>query len=213
MADPQDWRTRAIGALGAVLAVALVVGGVVGAIAYGAARVTGLTGGDQSAQATQAADPASGAKARTTATPHPTPSRRTAHQGSRRASTTKQSEHATPSHSHSSKRREHPRKHDKHKKQAHKKARSGPLTLNASPHHVGPMGRIDLTGRYPRHDGATLVVQRFKGGHWARFPVTARVRGGDFRTWVQTGHHGPNRFRVVDQGTGAASDPVTVRVG
>ncbi len=74
------------------------------------------------------------------------------------------------------------------------------------------MGRIDLSGRYPRN-GATLVVQRRDGGHWTRFPVTATVRRGRFHTWVQSGYRGPNRFRVLDPATGRASAPVTITVG
>jgi hypothetical protein len=75
------------------------------------------------------------------------------------------------------------------------------------------MGRIDLHGRYPGHGGTRLVVQRRRGGRWTRFPVSVTVRGGGFRTWVASGHRGPNRFRVLDPRSGRASAPVTVRVG
>ncbi|HLN79013.1 MAG TPA: hypothetical protein VK204_18355 [Nocardioidaceae bacterium] len=74
------------------------------------------------------------------------------------------------------------------------------------------MGRIHLMGRYPGHGGARLVVQRFEGGHWARFPVSVTVRGGRYRTWVASGHRGVNRFRVVDAAARRASAPVSVRV-
>lgn len=74
------------------------------------------------------------------------------------------------------------------------------------------MGRVDLWGRYPRHPGTWLAVQRLEHGRWERFPVTAVVHGGRFRTWVESGRPGPNRFRVVDPRTGRASAPVTVTV-
>jgi hypothetical protein len=208
MADPQDWRTRAIGALGAVLAVALVVGGVVGAVAYGAAQVTGLTGGDP--VALDPGSPGSSSASSSTSSSSASPS-----QAPAPSRTAGSSAPATPSHSPSPTPTTTDAPEHAHRKTHHhrKHPASGSLTLSASPHHVGHMGRIDLSGHYRGHDGTTLVVQRLEGGHWTRFPVTAQVRGGDFHTWVASGHPGPNRFRVVDQGTGAASDAVTVVVG
>lgn len=212
MADPQDWHARAIGALGAVLAVALVVGGVVGAVAYGAAQVTGLTGGDPvaldpgapgSPAAASSASSASASSKRAASDSTATPTEPAPPAKPTERPTPSRSPSPTPDHEHRHPQAHHHRKH----------AASGSLTLSASPHHVGHMGRIDLSGHYRGHDGATLVVQRFEAGHWARFPVTAQVRGGGFHTWVASGHRGPNRFRVVDESTGAASGAVTVRVG
>ena len=189
MTDRQDWHDRIVGALGAVLAVAIVIGGVVGVVTYAAARITGLTGGDSAAQPSTASttsaapSPSAADTASATATPSPTTS-----------PTETQTHHETHHRSH-----HRPAEHD--------------LTLSASPQHVGPMGRIDLYGRYPGHDGATLAVERREGGHWSRFPVSATVRGGRFHTWVASGQSGSNAFRVVDEGSGRRSDPVTVSVG
>jgi hypothetical protein len=87
------------------------------------------------------------------------------------------------------------------------------ISLSASPLEVSSMQRIDLTGTYPGGEGATLQVQRFEGG-WSSFSgVTARVSGETFSTYVMTGRTGTNRFRVVDPSSGKASNPVRVRVG
>lgn len=87
------------------------------------------------------------------------------------------------------------------------------LTLSASPRHVASMGRINLDGRYPGHDGASLRVQRsFKGGAWSDFPVTVTVHGDHYATYVETGYTGANRFRVLDEATGKTSNAVLVIV-
>ena len=194
MEDPQDLRERVIGALGAVLAVALVIGAVAGVAAYGAVRASGLGGGDLAAASTSPSSaPSSSGPAGTaspSASPTPSPSA---------SPTPRPAHHSTPKPKKKS-RHHHPRRHVR-------------LTLAARERHVSPMGRIDLHGRYPRHGGTRLVVQRFQGGRWSRFPVSVTVRGGRFHTWVASGHRGPNRFRVVDPAGGRASAPVTVRVG
>lgn len=88
------------------------------------------------------------------------------------------------------------------------------ISLSASPTQVSAMGRIDLTGVYPEAEGVTVEVQRRVDGRWESFSgVTARVSGGTFSTWVQTGRSGPNRFRVYDPAADLASKPVTVVVG
>ena len=88
------------------------------------------------------------------------------------------------------------------------------ITLSASPMQVSAMGRIDLTGVYPGAEGVTVEVQRRVDGRWESFSgVSARVSGGTFSTWVQTGRTGPNRFRVYDASADLASEPVTVVVG
>ena len=89
------------------------------------------------------------------------------------------------------------------------------ITLQAGSDSVGSMGRIDLSGVYPGGDGAVLQVQRRSAGDksWERFPVEARVTGGSFSTYVQTGRTGAQEWRVKDPGTGQVSNVVTVTVG
>ena len=188
---PHDLRERIIGALGAVLAVALVIGLVAGAVAWGAVHATGLD--DQPAPAGDEAPsaPAEPPSSSSAASPSASPDEQQTREADPRA--------ARPE-TGSAKHRHHARKHQA-------------LTLTASSRHVSSMGRVDLGGRYPGHSGATLVVQRREGGHWSRFPVSVTVRGGSFHTWVASGQHGPNAFRVLDPATGRVSGSVTVVVG
>lgn len=88
----------------------------------------------------------------------------------------------------------------------------GEITLTVGQSAVGVMERIDLTGVYPGGEGAVLQVQKFSGG-WQDFPVTAVVSGGSFSTYVQTSFQGVNRFRVIDNDTGVASNEIKVTVG
>ncbi len=87
------------------------------------------------------------------------------------------------------------------------------ISLSAAQQSVSPMQQIDLTGSYPGGEGAILQVQRFENGSWSDFPVTMSVSGGTFATYVQTSQVGPNKFRVVDTDTRAASNGLTVTVG
>lgn len=90
---------------------------------------------------------------------------------------------------------------------------SNEISLSASQTAVTAMGQIDLTGTYPGGEGSILQVQRFTGGSWQDFPVTASVSDGTFATYVQTGQLGVNRFRVADSATGELSNEVRVTVG
>lgn len=192
MADPQDWRERVVGALGAVVMVALVIGVVIGAVAYGAIRFVGLDGGDDSAQTPASAPDSPAASGTHAAEPTASPSRASSSAGPPKAH--RQQGDTGPKH--------HGRRH---------RGRHG-LTLEASPLRVHRMGRVHLWGRYPGHGGARLVVQRREGGHWDRFPVAVSVRDGRFRTWIASGYPGRNRFRVLDPATGLASAPVSFTV-
>jgi len=87
------------------------------------------------------------------------------------------------------------------------------ITLSAGQTQVSPMGQIDLTGVYPGGEGAILQVQRFEGGAWGDFPVTASVSNETFSTYIQTGQTGVNRFRMLDTDSGDASNEVKVTVG
>lgn len=89
----------------------------------------------------------------------------------------------------------------------------GEITLSAGQTSVSPMEQIDLTGVYPGGEGAILQVQKFSGGAWQEFPVTAVVSNETFATYVQTSFQGVNRFRVIDNDTGVASNEVKVTVG
>ena len=83
------------------------------------------------------------------------------------------------------------------------------ISLSASPERASTYEVIYLTGTYHDSNGATLQVQRFEG-RWVDFPASATVRGDSFETYVESGQDGENRFRVIDQSTGRASEPVSV---
>ncbi len=88
------------------------------------------------------------------------------------------------------------------------------ITLSASPKTAGSYQQVNLTGRYPGNDGATLQVQRSVGsGPWADFPTDTRVSAGKFATYIKTGRVGANHFRMLDKATGKTSNVVTVTIG
>ena len=88
------------------------------------------------------------------------------------------------------------------------------ISLSAGQTAVGAMEQIDLTGVYPRGEGAILRVERFDAGKWDDFAqITVLVSDETFSTYVQTSQPGVNRFRVVDTDTGASSNVVRVRIG
>lgn len=86
------------------------------------------------------------------------------------------------------------------------------IKLTAGAAAVAPMQQIDLTGSYPDGEGSVVQVQRFEGGNWQDFPVTASVTGGSFSTYIQTSQAGENRFRVSDTDSGATSNEVVVTI-
>ena len=185
MDEPRDLRDKVVGALGVVLVVALVIGGAAGAVAYGAVRASGITADAAAAPLSVVAS----ASPSTFVSASPSPSPVATHS-------------ATPSPSPTHRAVTH-----------HKKHRRSRLTLKARRHHVRPMGRIDLSGSYRGHGGARLVVQRRSGGRWRRFPVSTTVHHGHFHTWIASGRHGKNLFRVRDPRTGAVSSAVAVVIG
>lgn len=208
MGEPQDWRERVVGALGAVIVVALAIGAVVGAVTYGAVRVTGLAGADSPPQTSLSGrhspgHPAPAAASEPAAAPSQAP--QATHTATSRQARERQHADQRPRHRAHDNARHRARKRDRHRHQVR-------LTLSANPHRVREMGRVNLWGRYPGHGGARLLVQRFKGGHWGRFPVTVTVRGGRFHTWVASGRRGTNRFRVLDPAARRVSPAVTVSV-
>ena len=98
------------------------------------------------------------------------------------------------------------------KKPAKSKAPSKEISLSAGQTSVGAMEQIDLTGVYPRGEGAILQIQRFSAGSWQDFPVTASVSDETFSTYVQTSQPGVNRFRVVDTDSDLTSNEVRITV-
>jgi hypothetical protein len=197
----QEWRERVIGALGAVIAVALVIGAIVGVATYSAVHVAGLDDAEPQARSSPTAGNSSSADNAAATSPETSAAPSSSPHPAQPTKTAKPQEHSRASHH-----RPHHRKH-------HRDRHSGSLTLAASPGHTRPMGRINLFGRYPGHSGSGLAVQRMEGGHWGSFPVSVTVRHGRFHTWVASGRNGPNQFRVVDTGAGRASAAVTVVVG
>ncbi len=189
--DDSSWIRQVLVGLGALAVVSLLVGGVVGLVALGAARLTGV------GETTRAA-PAEPSVYIPTRAPTTTPQ---AYPDPPGASSQDQGASASP------KAQEPKKKEEKKKKRA-----ARPITLKASPAEVAGGERINLTGAYPRGDGATLQVQRFEGS-WVDFPVTATVRDGTFATYIYSGHTGKNRFRVTDTGSGKSSNVVAVQIG
>ncbi|MGZ4436839.1 MAG: hypothetical protein ACXVW6_04325 [Nocardioidaceae bacterium] len=183
--DDSSWSRQLLVGFGALLAAALVVGGVLSIVALGAAKVTGLDGGAGAGASVKPSLYLPPLTSTTSAAPSPEPSAAT------RA--------AAPSPSAKPSAKPTKRKPDLR------------ISLQAFPTQVGAGQRIDLTGVYPRGEGAVLQVQRWQGG-WSDFPVTTSVSGGQFHTWVQTGQSGRQQFRVLDRASGKHSNPVSVTV-
>jgi hypothetical protein len=203
--DPQHRRERVVGALGAVIVVALAIGAVVGAVTYGAAKLAGPDSADSSPQASAPVRRSPAAHHTDTAPTQPagssSPQVPPRSPGARHADRHERAQH----------RRSGGARQNTHHRRRHR--HEAALTLSASPRRVQEMGRVNLFGRYPRHAGARLRVQRLDGGRWGNFPVSVAVRGGRFRTWVVSGRRGTNQFRVRDPATGQVSPAVAVTVG
>ena len=180
--DDEDgnWPRQLLFAVGALVAAAVVVGGIASVVALAAADFAGV--GSDNSGASQAPSVYIPPPASPSSTPNPPQDSQPPQQGVT----------------------DRPEQPDKPEQ---KKPR---ITLTASPKAASAGSRIDLRGSYRGGNGTNLRVQRFEGGGWVDFPVSATVRGGRFETWVQSGQEGKNRFRVVDQGTGRRSQPVTV---
>jgi hypothetical protein len=189
--DETSWPRQLLIGIGALVAVALVIGGVVSVVALAAARVAGVAEGPATASAKPSLYMPSG-KPTVKVEPYPAASGSASGHASHQAS---------PSGKPSTKPTEKPRK------------KSPGISLQASPLQVRAHERINLSGVYKGGDGAQLQVQRREGGSWTDFPVTASVSGGTFHTYIVTGHTGTNALRVVDQRNGRASNVVRVQVG
>jgi hypothetical protein len=90
------------------------------------------------------------------------------------------------------------------------------ISLSAAVTEVAPNEPIDLSGVYPGHEGATLVVQRFEDGNWVDFAdgdVTTTVSDETFSTYVITARTGLTRWRMRDTDTSDVSNEVRVKVG
>jgi hypothetical protein len=86
------------------------------------------------------------------------------------------------------------------------------IQLTASPAAAGTYDRINLVGSYPGPGAPTLQVQRLEGSQWVDFPTTASVSGGQFSTYIETGHTGLNMIRVLDPSTGRSSNVVKIHI-
>lgn len=85
------------------------------------------------------------------------------------------------------------------------------ITLVASQTAVAAMEQVTLSGTYAGGEGEIVQVQEESGGSWTAFPIPGvAVSGGQFTTYIQTGHTGT--FRVIDTSTGATSNSVTITV-
>jgi hypothetical protein len=86
------------------------------------------------------------------------------------------------------------------------------ISLTVNPTTARSLQRINLTGTCTAPDGTELQVQRRENGVWTDFPTTARVNGGAFATYIETGHIGSNHLRVTDKASGRSSNVATVVV-
>ena len=191
MSDDQEKRGNpVVTGLVALLAVSLAVGLVLGGVALVGTRILGI-GGDSSASTGASEDESA-------VIPRPS---RTAANGPQVTLNTQdaESDDTGPDDPETSK-----TKKAKPEKE---------ITLQAGQTAVGSFEQIDLTGVYPRGEGAILQVQRFENGAWVDFNATLSVSNETFSTYVQSAKIGVNKFRVVDSATGAASNPITVTVG
>jgi uncharacterized protein YbjQ (UPF0145 family) len=73
---------------------------------------------------------------------------------------------------------------------------------------------LRLTVRYQDHqDPQDLHVQLRRHRRWVTFPLPAVASGSDrFKAFVELGHRGPNRLRMIDRSTGRVSNVATVTV-
>lgn len=190
--DEKPWTRQLLVVVGVLVAVALVIGAMVSVIALGAAKVTGIS----SAKATATSKPSlyvPSGKPTVGLEPYPEPSGRP-----------QRHKKGSGGSSQGSGSSDSPDSPDSNKKTQ--------ITLQVYPQQVAPSQRINLTGLYTGGEGAQLQVQRFEGGSWSDFPVTASVSGGQFSTYVTTTHPGPQRIRVADKATHRISNAVRVTV-
>jgi hypothetical protein len=180
------WTRQLLLGVGALAAVALLIGGVMSAFALGAAKMSGIDdrSGARATASPSLVMPSGRPTTDVDAVPVPSPA------AGSPSSSASSSPSGTP----------HPKK-------------PKPITLSALQATVGAGGRIDLSGAYPAGEGAMLQVQRFEAGAWTDFPVTVSVRGGQFGTYIMTSRTGRTRFRVVDTASGKASNVVRVTIG
>ena len=184
--DEGPWTRQLLVGIGALVAVALVIGAVVSVVALGAAKVTGIDEPKATASAPPSLYIPTGEPTTTPeAFPDPEDPEGDEQPGSPEPSVD------VP---------EPPKK------------RTKSISLQAFPERVSPNERINLTGVYQGAEGARLQVQRFDGG-WTDFPVSTSVSGGQFSTYIFTGRSGVNRLRVVDEASGRKSNAVRVTVG
>ena len=180
--DEASWPRQLLIGLGALTAISLLVGAIVGAVALGAAKLTGIDSAAGGPRQEPSLFIPSGTPS-TSPEAFPDPPEDSEPTPTEEPSPTRPSR--TP--------------------------RPRPITLQAFPATVSPGERINLTGVYPRGEGATMQVQRFEGG-WTDFPVTARVSGGTFSTYILTSRTGATRLRVTDIASGRSSNPVRVMI-
>jgi hypothetical protein len=182
--EDTHWTKQLLIGLTALAAVALVIGGVVSVVALGAAKVTGIDD-PRPARTTRPSLFIPSGEPTTTPQAFPDPAGSADSAPPPRPSPTATAMPRRP---------------------------ASAIRLKASPRRVSANERINLTGEYRRGEGRRLQVQRFEGG-WVDFPVSASVSDGSFRTYIFSGRVGPNRFRMIDERSGRASNEVRVVIG
>lgn len=196
--DETPWQRQLLLGLGVLLAVGVLIGGIVAVALLKAADVTGI---DKPQQSDSPQGPLIPSTAGQTTPPTSPPPDTSGHE-----TTTQQTTEGKSGGQGDTQGKQHNKQHEK-KEKKNKKQKS--ISLSAHPHSASTYQRVNLTGRWPGHNGVTLQVQRNLGDGWTDFPTSAQVRGGSFSTYIETGRSGKNRFRVVD-GSGKKSNAVTV---
>ena len=193
--EDKPWTRQLFVVIGVLVAVAVVIGAIISVIALGAAKVTGFDSAKSTASSkptlyVPSGEPTVGLE------PYPDPSgvpnKPKASRSSSGGTGSSGSDPDSPD--------------------SPKPQKKG-ITLQVFPQQVSAGQRINISGIYANGEGATLQVQRFEGGSWTDFPVSASVSGGQFATYITTSHTGPQRLRVADKAADRTSNAVRVRVG
>ena len=185
MPDRPSGEHPIVAGLVALVGVGLVVGLVIGLVVLAGTKVLGIGGGDEDSTANDRASLYLPTPSKTSAATDPEITLAPGETSSGSDATASESPSKTPE-------RE--------------------ISLSSSTVEVGPMEQFNLTGVYPKGEGAILTVQRFQDGSWVTFPATGSVSGEAFQIAVQTSKSGVNRFRVVDTDSGLESGEVRVTV-
>ncbi|MEU4393685.1 hypothetical protein [Kribbella sp. NPDC023855] len=86
------------------------------------------------------------------------------------------------------------------------------ITIKSDKATAKAWAKVSFSGKTAGIAAKSVVqVQRLQSGKWVNFPATTKVTSkGTYSVWVQSGHLGVNKFRVVT--AKAASPAVSVTI-